>query len=260
MPTTEWWESNAARSFVALSAPLGHRPVIDAKSGKPMLQIGPGPGDAPCPISPPSPVPTRLERAIATRRAEGLRADPAYVRRRLSSGALHTRAERRWLTERAALGADRTRTDPYVLEHADEYGGVSIEGAFPARPYIVYRWTRHRARHETALKRLSKHPDRVFTAPAQHSTREVSDLEQRIRDDRFYEGPFFDGYGRTGLLVAGVWADDTAVHIEVITPRTDASDYFSARYGPLVRVQVVGDRFECPPLEPQAPAIGPIRP
>ena len=80
---------------------------------------------------------------------------------------------------------------------------------------------------------------------------------ERIRDDRFYEGPFFDGYGRTGLLITGVWADDTAVHIEVITSRVDAPDYFSARYGPLVRVQVVGDRFECPPLRQQGSAIGP---
>jgi hypothetical protein len=257
MPTTEWWENNPAHTFVALSAPLGHRPVIDAKSGKPMLQIGPGPGDPPCPISPPSSAPTRLEQAIATRREEGLRADPAYVRKRLNSGALHTRAELRWLAKRDDLGADRTLTDPYVLEHSDEYGGVSIKGAFPARPYIVYRWTAHRARHEAALKRLSKHPGRVFTAPAQHSVGEVRDLEERIRDDWFYEGPFFDGYGRTGLLVTGVWADDTAVHIEVITARADSSDYFSARYGPLARVQVVGDRFECPPLQPQAPAIGP---
>ena len=99
---------------------------------------------------------------------------------------------------------------------------------------------------------LSKHPGRVRTATAQHSTREVSELEQRIRDDSFYEGPFFDGYGRTGLYVDGVFVDDDAVVVEVITVRADTGSYFTARYGPLVRVEVVGDRFECPALVPVA--------
>ena len=158
---------------------------------------------------------------------------------------LYTRAERRWLAQRAELEGDRDRVDGYVREHSDEYGGSSIKGTFPARPYVVYRWTGHRANHEAALKRLSKHPGRVRTATAQHSTLEISRLEERIRDDWFYEGPFFDGYGRTGLLIAGVRADDVAVYVEVITARADAGSYFIARYGPLVHVEVVGDRFEC---------------
>ena len=33
--------------------------------------------------------------------------------------------------------------------------------------------------------------------------------------------------------------------MNVRTPRTDAAAYFAARYGPLVAVEVVGDRFEC---------------
>ena len=33
--------------------------------------------------------------------------------------------------------------------------------------------------------------------------------------------------------------------LNVRTPRTDATAYFAARYGPLVAVEVVGDRFEC---------------
>ena len=159
---------------------------------------------------------------------------------------MYTRAELRWLEQRSALVTDHDRVEAYTSDHADEYGGLSIEGRFPARPYVVYRWTGHRARHEAALKRLSKHPDRVRTATARHSTREISQLEERIRDDWFYEGPFFDGYGRAGLLITGVWADDEAVYVEVITARADAGAYFTARYGPIVRVEVAGDRFECP--------------
>ena len=175
-------EGTRGHGSVALRAPLGDRAVIDAKSGKPMLQVGPGPGDPPCPSPPPRPPerpPTRLEQAIATRRAQGLRADPAYVRQRLRSGALYTRAELRWLAQRSALEFDRVRVEGYTSAHADEYGGSSIEGTFPARPYVVYRWTGHRARHEAALKRLSKHPGRVRTATAQHSRGEINDLEER---------------------------------------------------------------------------------
>jgi hypothetical protein len=83
---------------------------------------------------------------------------------------------------------------------------------------------------------------------------EINELEERVRDDWFYEGPIFDGYRRTGLLVDGVWADDNAVVIEVITARTDAGAYFTARYGPLVRVEVVSDRVECPNPLNQPPA------
>ena len=135
------------------------------------------------------------------RRAVGMRADPAYVRQRLADGALYTRAEDRWLRQRSDLDDDRFRVESYTLEHADEYGGSSIEGKYPARPYVVYRWTAHRARHAAALRRLSKYPDRVRAAPARYSVSEVSELEERVRDDWFYEGAFFDGYGRAGLYV-----------------------------------------------------------
>jgi hypothetical protein len=35
------------------------------------------------------------------------------------------------------------------------------------------------------------------------------------------------------------------VELQVITPRPDAVAYFTNRYGPLVHVIVIGDRFEC---------------
>src|SRR3712207_9030918 len=65
--------------------------------------------------------------------------------------------------------SDRDRVEAYTAEHADEYGGSSIVGKYPARPYVVYRWTAHRAQHAAALRRLSEHPDRVRTAPARYS-------------------------------------------------------------------------------------------
>jgi hypothetical protein len=47
---------------VDVSAPLGARAVIDASSGKRLRQIGPSPGDPPCPDPPKEK--TRLEQAI----------------------------------------------------------------------------------------------------------------------------------------------------------------------------------------------------
>ncbi len=250
-------EGVIGRVPVTLAAPLGVRPVIDAESGTPMRQVGPAPGDPPCPTAPPPAPFTPLDEAIAMRRVHGMRADLAYVRQRLASGEPFTRAEERWLDLRSAIWADRDRVEAYTAEHADEYGGSTIEAKYPARPYVVYRWTAHRARHAAALRRLSEHPDRVRTAPARYSVQEVSELEERVRGDWSYEGAFFDGYGRAGLYVRSVRADEQAVHIGVITTRTDAAAYFTARYGPIVRVEVVGDRFECPELPP---AGGPVHP
>ena len=250
-------ESVIGRGPITLAAALGARPVIDTETGRPMHQVGPAPGDPPCPTAPPPTPFTPLDEAIGMRRADGMRADPAYVRQRLASGELFTRAEKRWLAQRSAISADRDVAETYTAEHANEYGGSSLEGKYPARPYVVYRWTAHRARHAAALRRLSEHPDRVRTAPARYSVQQVSEVEERVRDDWFYEGAFFDGYGRAGLYVRSVGADAQAVHINVMTTRTDAAAYFIARYGPIVRVEVVGDRFECPELPP---AGGPVSP
>ena len=56
---------------------------------------------------------------------------------------------------------------------------------------------------------------------------------------------------------ARAWLAFALVYIDVITTRTGAAAYFTAYYGPIVRVEVVGDRFECPELPP---ADGPVRP
>ena len=50
-----------------LSAPLGDRPVVDAYNRKTLQQVGPRPGQSPCPAKPAEP--TALEQAIAQRAA-----------------------------------------------------------------------------------------------------------------------------------------------------------------------------------------------
>jgi hypothetical protein len=71
--------------------------------------------------------------------------------------------------------------------------------------------------------------------------------DARINADARAGDGFFDGYGRAGFLVGSADGhDQTAdVTLSVITARTDAAAYFASRYGPLVDVTVVGDRFEC---------------
>ena len=73
------------------------------------------------------------------------------------------------------------------------------------------------------------------------------ELPQYIGDDAGRSGDFLDGYGRSGFYVAGADGDEgeQVVEVEVITTRTDAAEWFARVYGPLVRVEVIGDRFEC---------------
>ena len=61
----------------ALSAPLGDRVVVDAYNGRVLQQIGPRPGQPPCP--PAAAEPEQLQQAMATRAAYGMRADAGYV-------------------------------------------------------------------------------------------------------------------------------------------------------------------------------------
>ena len=70
-----------------------------------------------------------------------------------------------------------------------------------------------------------------------------------IGDEARANGGFLDGYGRDGFYVNPDESDGEestqTVDIDVITTRTDAAEYFTRRFGPLVRVRVIGDRFEC---------------
>jgi hypothetical protein len=118
---------------------------------------------------------------------------------------------------------------------------------FPQPRSIVYRFTRDAARHEAAIKRLVSHPDRVRTATVAYTLRQLQALADQVRRDLFALHGFLDGYGDAGFLVrrVEVEAADGVVDVEVVSARADAAAYFAARYGPLVRVAVAGDRHEC---------------
>ena len=227
----------------ALSAPLGDRAVIDAGTGKRMRQSGPSPGEPPCPVQA---EPTALEQAIRTRQERGLPADPAYVQRRLNSRSFFTRAELRWLNEVEMFDND-DKVEAYLRRHRADYSGYTVIATYPAKPTIVYRFVRNTATHEAAIKRRSRHPKQIRTETVTFSAADIARLEETIENDASAGDGFFDGYGDAGFSFAGSFFNDKTAKlvVHVRTPRTDAAAYFAARYGPLVSVEVVGDRFEC---------------
>lgn len=227
---------------VPLVAPLAARPVIDAATGKRLIQVGPFPGDPPCPVAPEL---TPLEEAVAQRADQGLNADPAYTQRLLDRNQLVTAAEQRWLDRKYRLHDSDPRVDRYLRRHRDAFGGVSIEGTYPEAPYLLYRFTRDRARHERAIERLTRFKGRVRTRTVQFTVEALGEVEERISADVRAADGFLDGYGRAGFYVRHVGAGDQVVSVNVFTARPDAAAWFGARYGPAVRVEVEGDRFEC---------------
>jgi hypothetical protein len=227
-----------------LSAPLGDRAVIDAGTRKRMLQSGPSPGEPPCPVRA---EPSELEQGIAERQGRGLPADAATVQRRLDRGSLYTNAELRWLNEVGTFDND-DKVEAYLRRHTADYSGYTILATYPAKPIIVYRFARNTGTHEAAIKRRSRHPKQIRTETVTFTAADVERLEETIENDAQAGDGFFDGYGDAGFRFAGASYDDRTakVILRVRTPRTDATAYFAARYGPLVSVEVVGDRFECP--------------
>ena len=227
----------------ALTAPLGDRKVIDAATTKRMHQTGPSPGEPPCPVKP---EPTALESGIRDRESRGLRADPAYVQQRLNSGRLFTAAEERWLLEVGTFDND-DKVEKYLRRHSADFSGSVVLGAYPAKPTVLYRFVRNTAKHEAAIKRRSRHPKQIRTETVTFSTADIEHLKDTIEADATAGEGFFDGYGDAGFAFAGIFYSDVIAKLilNVRTPRTDATAYFAARYGPLVAVEVVGDRFEC---------------
>ena len=227
-----------------LAAPLGDRAVIDAGTTKRMLQSGPSPGEPPCPVPA---EPTPLEQGIADRQRRGLPADAATVQRRLDRGSLFTKAELRWLNEVGTFDND-DKVETYLRRHTADYSGYTILATYPAAPTIVYRFARNTATHEAAIKRRSRHPKQIRTETVPFTAADIERLQETIENDAQAGDGFFDGYGDAGFRFAGAGYDDRTakVILRVRTPRTDATAYFAARYGPLVAAHVVGDRFECP--------------
>jgi hypothetical protein len=228
---------------VALSAPLGDRPVYDAATGKRLLQQGPSPGDPACPVAPTL---SALDQAIQERLGEGLPAGRDYVRKRLRATNYYTPSEQRWLALVNKLQA-QPRVDAYLREHAADYGGSTVAGSFPGTPYLLVHVTRRASQYEARLKRLTKLPVRTVTVARTRT--QLDALASRISAAAAAAGGFFDGYGHAGFYFANASRDEATngVDVAVITSRTDAQAYFQARYGPLVRVIVIGTRFECAP-------------
>jgi hypothetical protein len=243
------WDPDSAREpvdnniSVKLAAPLGERLVNDAGSQRRMRQQGPGPGEPACPPDRP---PSEFERATRENERWGLPADPASVQRRLDAGGQFPPDQARWLGEWAAL-KPTAAVHHYLLVHRDEYAGETYVGAFPAPRGVVYRFSGHAAEHEAALKRLVRRPDLMSTETVPYTLRQLRAIEDRLRHDGARNDRFFDGYGRAGFYLYDARAEEDAgvVELEVIGTRGDAPSYFAARYGPLVHVTVIGDRYEC---------------
>lgn len=229
---------------VRLRAQLGSRAVYDANDGARLLQRGPSPGDPPCPVLPER---TPLESAIRERARYGMHTDPAYVQALLADDRTYTEHERRWLKTVQRVDFDSNVHD-YVHSNSEDWGGSTLVADYPAKPYVLVRFLRRLAFHEKRLKRVAKYPGllRIERSTVQRDV--FYELPLHIGDDARELGDgFFDGYGRDGFFLAQADGDESTqtVEVRVITTRTDAAEYFARRYGPLVRVTVIGDRFEC---------------
>lgn len=196
---------------IKLAAPLGDRALIDAATGLRIRQRGPTPGDPPCPRSEPP-------------------------------------AEDYVPGEEELFLADLD-VDNYLRRHADVYGGVTVEGG--EKPYLVFGFTKDRARHARALKRLSQlRPNQIRTRTVEHTHAELVLAARRIAADAVLGGGFLDGYGRAGFFYMDVRIELDAVIVGLVTTRPDHATWLRARYGPAVRTEVMGERFECAaPLE-----------
>ena len=226
---------------VALGAPIGDRPVVDAATGRRLLQHGPSPGEPPCPrVRQPS----ALDELITTRKEWGLPHGRALARRMLHRRIQFTTAERRYIAIREALEFD-PHVERYLARHRDEHGGSTIVDRYPAKPYVLIRFTRRLRFHEANLERLAKYPGRLRVIRSEFSSDDLDELANRIAEDAEAGDRFLDGFGDAGFLVEGSEPEDGRVVVRLRTPRDDAAHYFLQRYGAAVTTVVVGDRYEC---------------
>lgn len=123
----------------------------------------------------------------------------------------------------------------YVAREArDVFGGISLERDRRPSPYLMVRFTRDRARHEAALKRLFPYPDRLRTAQVARTQAELYRLKDRVAAD--WEALEAEGFA---MSTVGVHISGNVVNVTVITRREDAQAFFAARYGDAVRVDVI---------------------
>ncbi len=107
-------------------------------------------------------------------------------------------------------------------------------------------FTRDHAKHERALRRLTRHrPNQIRTRTAAFTYAALAEVARRIRADARAGSGFLDGYGRAGFLLHDVDIEAQTVTVRLASTRPDHAAWFSARYGPAVRTEVMGERFEC---------------
>jgi hypothetical protein len=230
-------ESHAA----PLSAPLGDRAVVDAYNRRTLQQVGARPGQPPCAAKPGEPTP--LERAIEQRTAYGMRADPGYVQSLLDRRSPYTKAEARWVALLNEIDAgDEEKLDFDLWKRFPKtYAGSVFVTRYPKPPLVVYRFTKDPRSHLAAIRRQSKHPKNVRVATATITRSALQELQEKI-DAALEQQRTFDGF-----YVAHAYEERAteSVLISVVTARTDSQAYFTAKFGPHVRTEVVGDRVEC---------------
>lgn len=131
--------------------------------------------------------------------------------------------------------------DRYLRRHPDLEAGLSVQDDWPHEPYLLLRVTGDPRRLSPVLRRLARFPYSLRLRHVTHSTRELTRIQDRISDD-------FDALAADGLYVSAVGVDSgrNDVSVELITARTDAAAAFRARYGPLVRVQVIATSLTSP--------------
>jgi hypothetical protein len=175
-----------------------------------------------------------------------MRADPAYVQSLLDDDREFTEPERRWVRSVQRLDQDNDIHE-YTIHYRKEWGGTAVVADYPAKPYLLVRLTKRLALHTRELRRIARRPDEIRTVRAVHAVDEFYATADRINEDASAGDGFLDGYGRAGFRVlAANGHDQTAdVVVDVVTTRPDAAAYFAARYGDYVKVNILGERFEC---------------
>jgi hypothetical protein len=238
------YETERDRARVVLSAPLGDRPVIDTATGRRLRQLGPSPGEPPCPSDRPR---SRLDELVEARRQEGLTHGRALVRRRLRRGIEYTRAERRYLYLLEEFFFESPRVEFYIERHRDEYGGGEYLRKFPGGPYKLEYFTRRVGFHRANLRRLTRFPRRLRVRRSVHTIAEIEAIGEQVKQDAAAGVGFLDGWGDAGFFVRGAFPLPDRLLVYVVTPREDHAAYFRERYGPTVTTLLVGRRHECEP-------------
>lgn len=231
---------SGGKAVVRLRAPLGDRPVYDADDGTRLLQSGPSPGAPPCPERAGRRPP--LEALADDRARHGMSTDPALLQQLLAAGQEYTPEEQAWLEQVRRVESDRVVHD-YLFGGRvfPDWGGTTLVARYPEPPYLIVRFVRRFAFHARELGRMAKVPIRFERSTVRRDWFDL--LALYIQDDaRAADGFIDDDFY---VVQAEANEGEQAVDVYVITRRTDGDTVFKGRYGGIVRVHVIGDRYEC---------------